>query len=58
MIFDGLEKFRPPKYLTAHGSLDAILALAQPYARGDGDDPPELSMAPTATQEEASLLNL
>ena len=51
-----LEEFRPSKWLTAHGSLDLILAMAKQHARAEPKEIPELSMAPTITEEEALLL--
>lgn len=46
-----------PKFLTAHSSLDGVLALALPWAKGDGDQV-ELSAAPTSTPEERMLLGV
>lgn len=48
--------FRPPTWLTAHGSLDAVIAAIQPYAQGDSEEWPVLSAAPTATEAELDLL--
>ena len=38
------------------GSLEAMMALIQPIARGDSDDFPEISAAKTATQEEENIV--
>lgn len=43
------------KFCTVHSSLDGVLAMALPYAKGDGDEV-ELSAAPTSTEEERALL--
>jgi hypothetical protein len=50
--------FHLPPVSTTHGSLDAVLAAIQPFARGKGDDIPELSRAPSATAEECALLGI
>jgi hypothetical protein len=51
------KRSRRDRFLTAHGTLDAILALALPHAKGDGDEV-ELSAAPTSTPEERALLSV
>jgi hypothetical protein len=38
--------------LTISGTLDAVLAMAQPIAQGDSKELPNLSHAPTATEPE------
>jgi len=48
---------RSAGFLSAHGSLDAILALALPWAKGDGSEV-ELSASPTSTVEERTLLGI
>ena len=56
--------FRPAPITTFHGTLDAVISLMQPIARGpktlDGEAPPlpELSAAPSATPQEKALLVL
>lgn len=45
------------QFLTAHGSLDGVLVLALPRAKGNGDEV-ELSAAPTSTDEERTLLGV
>lgn len=40
------------KLFTYHGTLDAMVALAQPEARGSDSDLPVLSATPSATPEE------
>lgn len=50
-------KFSRPNFLSAHGSLDGVLALALPWAKGSGDEV-ELSASPTSTQEERVLLGV
>lgn len=55
---DGFDfSFRTSGFLSAHGPLDAVLALALPWARGDGQEV-ELSLAPTSTPEEKALLGV
>lgn len=55
---DGFDfAFRTPSFLSAHGSLDGVLALALPWAKGSGDEV-ELSASPTSTQEERALLGV
>ena len=55
---DGLDfMLRTPRFLSAHGSLDGVLALALPWAKGEGNEV-ELSAAPTSTQEERALLGV
>jgi hypothetical protein len=49
------EDFHRSPFLTAHGTLDAMIALAQPVAKGDSEGFPELSVAPSATKEERTL---
>jgi hypothetical protein len=49
--------FRTP-VLTFHGSLDLVLTMSQPVAKGDSDEWPELSAAPTATKMERQLLGV
>lgn len=44
------------KTFTNHGTLDAVIALGQPHAKGDGEEMPELSVAPSATPEEKGLV--
>ena len=39
-------------------SLDAVLAIAQPIARGNKEEWPELSAAPTATKSERLLMRI
>ncbi len=54
--------FKRPRITTYRGSLDLVIAMMQPIARGpkgpDGEAPPmpELSAAPFATDEEKALL--
>ena len=50
--------FHAPPFFTCHGTLDACIAIIQPYAKGDGEELPSLSAAPTATEEEKAVLNL
>ncbi len=52
------EGFRAPPIYTVHGTLDACIAVIQPYAKGDGAELPSLFAAPTATEEEKALLSL
>ena len=47
-----------PILTISHESLDAVIAMSQPIARGDSDEWPELSAAPTATKSERSLMRL
>ena len=55
---EGLDfRLRTPRFLSAHGSLDGVLALALPWAKGEGNEV-ELSAAPTSTQEERALLGV
>lgn len=51
-------QFRVNGIHTVHGTLDAVLAIVQPAAKGDSSDWPELSVAPTATVEERKLLGV
>ena len=48
---------RAPRFLTVHGTLDAVLAIALPHAKGEGNEV-ELSAAPTSTPEERALLGV
>lgn len=48
---------RRAQFLTAHGSLDGVLAIALPFAKGNGDEV-ELSASPTSTAQERSLLGV
>lgn len=50
-------EFRRPHVRVSHGSLDAVIALAYPDAKGDGEEAPELSAAPTATPEERAIID-
>jgi len=43
-------------FYSARGTLDAMLALIQPRARGGAEDIPVISVAPTATVEEQKLV--
>jgi hypothetical protein len=49
-------EFKRPMVEVAHGSLDAVIALSYPDAKGEGEGPPELSSAPSATPEERALI--
>jgi hypothetical protein len=51
-----LEDMGVPKHYSHRGSLDAMLALIQPIARGDSNDIPELIAAPSATELEKKLI--
>lgn len=51
-------EFRLTKLCTAHGSLDAMLALAQPEAKGDGDEFPSLSASPFSTVAERKMMGI
>jgi hypothetical protein len=53
-----LNEFRAAPTCVAHGSLDAVLAIAHSQARGDSPDAPELSAAPSSTLAERSLIGL
>ena len=48
---------RIPPFLATGGSLDAVLAIALPLVKGDGDSV-EISAAPTSTLEERALLGV
>ena len=48
---------RIPRFLTVHGSLDGVLDIALPIAKGEGEEV-ELSAAPTSTLEERALLGV
>lgn len=48
--------FRPSGVFTVRGTLDAVIAIMQPVARGDSLEMPELSAAPSATDEEKVLI--
>lgn len=50
--------FHAPTVHTVHGTLDGVIAVMQPISRGDAENWPELSVAPTATDEEKSLLGI
>lgn len=43
-------------YHSARGTLDAIIAVGQPIAKGDSDELPELSAAPSSTEEERKII--
>ena len=45
-----------PQYYSTRGTLDAVVALIQPVARGDSDELPTLSVAPSCTEEERKIL--
>jgi hypothetical protein len=50
---------KQPAHYVTHGTLDAVLAVIQPIARGsNGQGPPELSRSPHATEEERALLGI
>ncbi len=51
-----LGEFRRSPFLIEHGTLDAMIAMASGVARGDAEQLPELSVAPSATPEERSLV--
>lgn len=53
-----LDDIKVRNYYSQRGSLDAMLALIQPIAQGISGEVPELSVAPTATQEEKDLLGI
>ena len=55
-IDDDFRKRTP--VLTFHGSLDTILSLAQPIAKGPSKEWPEISAAPTATEDERRTLGV
>jgi len=48
---------RAPFYVS-HGTLDAIIGIVQPMAKGDSPEVPELSQAPSSTPEERILLGI
>lgn len=45
-------------YNSARGSLDAMIAIGQPLAKGDSAELPDLAPAPTATEEERMIVKL
>ena len=47
-----------PVLTISNKSLDAVIALSQPIAKGDSDEWPGLSAAPTATKSERMLMRL
>jgi len=49
-------EFRRPPIIKVHGSLDAMIAFAQPWAKGKAEELPTLSAAPQATPEEKSII--
>lgn len=51
-----LDELRPHGYYSKRGTLDAMLAFIQPIARGDGEDFPEISAHPNATDEEKLII--
>jgi hypothetical protein len=51
-----LGEFKRSPFLTEHGTLDAMIAIASGIARGDVEELPELSAAPSATPEERALV--
>jgi hypothetical protein len=53
-----LGEFRTSPFVTAHGSLDSMIALAQPVARGELAEMPTLSASPFATTLERELIGV
>lgn len=45
-----------PRFLTKHGPLDAVIAYAQPLARGEGGEAPELAPSFHTTEEERGII--
>lgn len=52
----GFGEFRSQKYYSSRGSLDAMLTLIWPHAKGNSLDIPTLSAAPTSTDIEKKIL--
>lgn len=50
-----LDGFHKPGVNVSHGSLDAVIGISWPDARGEGAEA-ELSAAPSATDEEKALI--
>ena len=55
---DSFGEFRKSPLVMAHGTIDAMIALVQPLARGDGHHLPSLAPAPSATKEERVVVRL
>ncbi len=47
-----------PILTISHKSLDAVLTIAQPIAKGGSEEWPELSAAPSATESERSIMRV
>ena len=46
------------RVLTVYGSLDYVIALSRPVAKGDSEEWPQLIPAPTATPQEMAKLRI
>ena len=49
--------FRSPPVYTVHGTLDAVIAVMQPQAKGEAEEWPSLEAARSSTDEEKVILN-
>jgi len=58
MLADADLGFRPPEVFTVRGTLDAVIAVMQPIARGDSPELPQLLAASSATDTEKILLSV
>lgn len=51
-----LDDLKSRGFLSMRGTLDQALAVIQPIARGDSPDIPEISAAPSSTEEERKAI--
>jgi hypothetical protein len=53
-----LDDMRPSGFYSTRGSLNEMIAIGQPLAKGQFDELPEKFVAPSATVEEVEIVNL
>lgn len=53
-----LDDIKPAGFYSTRGTLDEIIAIGQPLAKGESTELPELFVAPSATPEEVAAINL